>query len=53
MFTNLFNSHLSPFGYILIMQVHAFLVYDLCSGLDIIIWYIHRPFKLSMMLRLK
>jgi hypothetical protein len=35
------------------MQIHAFLVYDLCSDLDAIIWYIHRPLKLNMVLRLK
>jgi hypothetical protein len=53
-FTNFFNSYLSPFGYILIMQIHTFLVYDICSGLDTIM---HDTsvglFKLSMVLRLK
>ena len=54
MFTNVFNSYLSPFGYILIMQIQVFLVYDICSSLDAIV---HGTsiglFKLSTVLRLK
>jgi hypothetical protein len=41
-------------GYILIVQIHAFsVVYVIYSELGLFDQYIHRLFKLSMVLRLK